>query len=532
MGTETTDTTDRQNDVARYRTLIVLPPWLDRLSAQMAHWPWSIIIIIAGLLMLFYSILTSDIYRRALVFVTDDPRASTDRFTSVVYDVRGPEGQISRVRGIVTGREGDQILIQTQPETLVRIPRGDIGTLTCQPPTEGDCPAGATATVIRSRIDGRLLREDPGRFVIATQTGEIVNVLKVASNQETQVRAPEDCSASPNGTCQIALELAPDHIENVFAGAVVESDAEAVVIQTAQAAYTRVNEADIIHVVNATPAVCALNNIKACDEGIFLTLGVTFLAFSVAVILGLIFGLMRLSSNPVLYHGSTVYVEVIRGVPLLVILLFVNFALAPWLQDSFPVLVPGVTTAILIGGGLLTAYYLLSRWPVRRAEPVAFLQPIVLTVIVTGVLVALVAFLGANSDLAPVLRGILGLSFGYGAFLAELFRAGIQSIGKGQTEAARSLGMNYLQSMRFVILPQAFRVILPPLGNEFIAILKDTSLLVILALPELTQKARFFAAETFRPFEAYITIGALYLVMTLFLSFLVRTVERRVALPR
>jgi ABC-type amino acid transport system permease subunit len=225
-------------------------------------------------------------------------------------------------------------------------------------------------------------------------------------------------------------------------------------------------------------------------------------------------------------------VEVIRGVPLLVILLFVNFALAPWLRDSFPALVPGVTRAIIIGAALLALYYLFTRWPVRRAEPVAFLQPIVLTLVVTGVLVIMVSFLGDNSDLAPVLRGVLGLSFGYGAFLAELFRAGIQSIGKGQTEAARSLGMNYLESMRFVILPQAFRVVLPPLGNEFIAILKDTSLLVILALPELTQKARLFAADTFRPFESYITIGALYLVMTLFLSFLVRTVERRVSLPR
>ncbi|MCC7207281.1 MAG: ABC transporter permease subunit [Anaerolineae bacterium] len=532
MGPKTTDTPDRPEEVARYRTLINLPPWLDRLSARVARWPWSIIIILAALLMLFYSILTSDFYRRALVFVTDDPRLSTDQFTSVVYDVRGPDGEISRVRGIVTGSEGDEVIIQTQPEVLVRIPQGDIGQLTCEPPADNGCPVGATATVVRSRISGRLLREDAGRFDIATDTGEVVQVRKIAANQETQVRTPEGCSATPNGTCQIALDLLPERPENIYSGAVTESDAEAIVVQTAQAEYTQVNTAAIVDVVNAQPAVCALNNIKACDEGIFLTLGVTFLAFSVAVVLGLIFGLMRLSSNPVLYNVSTVYVEVIRGVPLLVILLFVNFALAPWLRDSFPALVPGVSAAILVMGVLLAAYYVLTRWPVRRAEPVAFLQPIVLTVTVTGMLLVVVTFLGANSDLAPVLRGILGLSFGYGAFLAELFRAGIQSIGKGQTEAARSLGMNYLQSMRFVILPQAFRVVLPPLGNEFIAILKDTSLLVILALPELTQKARLFAADTFRPFEAYITIGALYLVMTLFLSFLVRTVERRVSLPR
>jgi polar amino acid transport system permease protein len=99
-------------------------------------------------------------------------------------------------------------------------------------------------------------------------------------------------------------------------------------------------------------------------------------------------------------------------------------------------------------------------------------------------------------------------------------------------EAARSLGMSYIQAMRYVVLPQAFRVILPPLGNDFIAMLKDTSLIAILALPELTQKARLFASNTFRPFEAYITIGVLYLCMTLFLSFMVRVVERRTSLPR
>jgi ABC-type amino acid transport system permease subunit len=113
-----------------------------------------------------------------------------------------------------------------------------------------------------------------------------------------------------------------------------------------------------------------------------------------------------------------------------------------------------------------------------------------------------------------------------------LFRAGIQSIGRGQMEAARSLGMSYVQAMRHVILPQAFRVVLPPLGNEFIAILKDTSLIAVIAVAELTQKARLFASATYQVFPSYITIGALYLCMTLFLSFLVRTVERRLNMHR
>jgi polar amino acid transport system permease protein len=152
--------------------------------------------------------------------------------------------------------------------------------------------------------------------------------------------------------------------------------------------------------------------------------------------------------------------------------------------------------------------------------------------IVIAGLIVLIGYMGVHSDLSPVQCGMLGLAFCYGAYLSELFRAGIQSIGRGQSEAARSLGMTYFQSMRHIVLPQALRTVLPPLGNEFIAILKDTSLVAILALPELTQKARLFAADTFRPFEPYITIAVLYLCMTLFLSFLVRVAERRTALPR
>ena len=114
-------------------------------------------------------------------------------------------------------------------------------------------------------------------------------------------------------------------------------------------------------------------------------------------------------------------------------------------------------------------------------------------------------------------RAIIALGFGYGAYEAEVFRAGIQSIGKGQTEAARSLGMTYLQAMRFIVLPQAIRRVLPPLGNDFIACLKDSSLATVLAVNELTQLGRMLRASNFRVLEVFNVMAFLYLSMTLLL---------------
>jgi polar amino acid transport system permease protein len=176
----------------------------------------------------------------------------------------------------------------------------------------------------------------------------------------------------------------------------------------------------------------------------------------------------------------------------------------------------------------LVGAFLAWRGVSQRLPPLEIAQPVIVIAAVGGGVVVALEYFRLNSTLSPVSRAMIGLGIGYGAFLAELFRAGIQSIGRGQMEAARSLGMTYVQAMRYVILPQAFRVVLPPLGNEFIAILKDTSLLAALAIPELTYRGRLFAADTLQVFAAYISIGAIYLCMTLFLSFLIRTVERRV----
>jgi polar amino acid transport system permease protein len=218
-------------------------------------------------------------------------------------------------------------------------------------------------------------------------------------------------------------------------------------------------------------------------DGVLLTLQLTVAAYALALVIGLIAGLMRLSRRPLIYTISTLYVEVIRGVPLLVLLIYIAFVAAPYVSD----LLAGAARALGLPG---------------------------LAAAITNAI---------RSDLN---RAIIGLAVGYGAYLAEIYRAGIESIPKGQMEAARSLGMSYGRAMRFVILPQALRVVLPPLGNDFIALLKDSALASAIAVPELTQSGRLLSARTFRAFETYNMVALLYLIMTLLGSLGVRALER------
>ena len=226
-------------------------------------------------------------------------------------------------------------------------------------------------------------------------------------------------------------------------------------------------------------------------QGIYTTLRITFFSYILATLLGLLAGLARVSKNVFLYNISTFYVEAVRGVPLVVLLLYVAFAI-------FPVFVE-----LIIG---------LGNWGLTLAPN-------------NGLFLALSDF---SIRVIPMEgRAIIALAFGYGAYEAEVFRAGIQSIGKGQMEAAKSVGMTYFQAMRYIILPQAIRRVLPPLGNDFIACLKDSSLATVLAVPELTQMGRLRRASTFRVLEVFNMVAFLYLSMTLLLSTAVRWLERK-----
>jgi polar amino acid transport system permease protein len=138
-------------------------------------------------------------------------------------------------------------------------------------------------------------------------------------------------------------------------------------------------------------------------------------------------------------------------------------------------------------------------------------------------------FIGTVLELSPFTAGVAALAVFTGAYVAEIVRAGIEAVPRGQMEAARSLGMSYPQAMRHVILPQAFRKTLPPLAGQFINLIKDSSLVSIIAITDLSKSGREIVSSTFSPFEVWFTVALMYLVLTGSLSFLVRRLERRLA---
>ncbi len=211
-------------------------------------------------------------------------------------------------------------------------------------------------------------------------------------------------------------------------------------------------------------------------DGLAVTVLLTLASIVFIIFLGLIGGLGRISKNPVIYLVSTLYVEIVRGIPLLVQLI--------WWYFAAPVVIQAI-------GKLLH--------------------------------VSALAEYRSNA----IFLAILGLVVCYGAYMSEIFRAGIQSIHKGQMEAARSLGMTYMQSMQHVVVPQAFRVVLPPVGNEFIMLLKDSSLVSVVAVADLTRRGREFMATHFNPIEVWTLIALLYLIMTLFSARVIAWLEKR-----
>ena len=207
--------------------------------------------------------------------------------------------------------------------------------------------------------------------------------------------------------------------------------------------------------------------------GLWLTLKLSVMATIFGVLIGVAGGLARISSNPAFKWTTIVYVEIIRGSPLMVQILIWYFVLGTVINDLLAT----------YGMGRISAFW----------------------------------------------YGVASLACFAGAYVTEIVRAGIQSIHRGQTEAARSLGMSYAQCMRHIILPQALRRILPPLAGQFISLIKDSSLLGIIAIRELTKAAREAVSASLQPFEIYLVVAVLYLVLTFSLSMFVQHLERRSA---
>ena len=223
-------------------------------------------------------------------------------------------------------------------------------------------------------------------------------------------------------------------------------------------------------------------------KGIRTTIQITAFGYALGLALGLIAGLGRVSRHVLWYNLATLYVQVIRGVPILVQIIYVAFVITPAAIGLIHAL--GAALAGVLG-------------------PDNFLVNV------------------SIRDFSYEARVILALGVAYGGFEAETFRAGIESLGRGQMEAARSLGMTYAQAMRHVILPQAIRRVLPTLGNDLIAMLKDSSLASYLGVAEITQRAKLYASATFQATATYNTLAFTYLTLTLLLSLFVKWLERR-----
>ncbi|HJV32331.1 MAG TPA: amino acid ABC transporter permease [Bacillales bacterium] len=198
-------------------------------------------------------------------------------------------------------------------------------------------------------------------------------------------------------------------------------------------------------------------------KGTLLTVGLSIASILIGTVLGLLIGLGKIMRNKLLALPFSIYITFFRGTPMLVQILLIHFAVVP-------------------------------------------------------------LFLGQTNG---VLAAIVTLSLNSAAYIAEIFRAGIQSIDKGQMEAARSLGMTHVQSMKFVILPQAFKRMIPPLGNEFVVLIKESSLASLIAAPELMYWGRALQGQYFRVWEPYLTAAVIYLFLTLTLSFILERLERR-----
>ncbi len=223
---------------------------------------------------------------------------------------------------------------------------------------------------------------------------------------------------------------------------------------------------------------------SAVGRGLGVTVGVSLVAYVASVLLGLCLALLRTSPLRLARECTTFYIELVRGLPMLVILYYIAFVGAPALTEGLNVLL-----SPLIRAGLLA--------PIRvRAFGFAF-------------------------------RAILALTLGYAAFIAEIFRAGIESVDKGQVEAAYALGLSRSQTLRRVVLPQAVRNVLPALANEFVAIVKDSALVSTLGVQDITQLGKVYSASTFKFFETYNAVAFFYLCLTVSLSLAVRALERR-----
>lgn len=395
--------------------------------------------------------------------------------------------ETGRDDGVVSVRTVEQVALSIDPDrVLSRTPT----VIECDDDADPRCTdfEGTQLELAGEEVRGQLTQEtDVLYFIQFPDSTEAFRYVRRDVAEETRI--PEDCvDTDRSPPCIIELTMEGETV----GGRIISESRDEIVLEQVPEKIIEVDEEDIIEVKQRVPADCALNNPRGCNEGLWLTIIVTFSSYALALMIGLVFGIFRVTGSVVLQSIATAYVEFVRGVPLVVLLVIFAFVIGPELRDA----------GGAVGDAARAVFSVLDGFERRVFGTESFLG-----------------------------EAVLGLAVGYGAFVAEVFRAGIQSIPKGQMEASRSLGMSYIESMRHIILPQAVRVVLPPLGNNFIAMLKDTSLIAFLALPDLFQRGRADASSSFQVINVYIGVALYYVIMTLLLSLLVRYIERVTRLP-
>jgi polar amino acid transport system permease protein len=218
-------------------------------------------------------------------------------------------------------------------------------------------------------------------------------------------------------------------------------------------------------------------------NGVGMTVFVTLAAFALASLWGLSIALMGMADSIVLRQFARFYVETVRGIPILVVLFYIAFVGAPAIVSLF-------------------------NWILSPLVQAGWVEPLLVR------------------DFSLTWRAILALTICYAAFIAEIFRAGIESVDQGQVEAANALGLNRVQRFRLVVFPQAIRTIFPPLSNDFVSMVKDSSLVSVLGVMDITQLGKVYAAGSFRFFETYSIVAYIYLILTLGLSLILRRIEK------
>lgn len=208
---------------------------------------------------------------------------------------------------------------------------------------------------------------------------------------------------------------------------------------------------------------------KEVTRGLLVTIQLSVVAFTIGILIGLIMGLGRVSSNFLFRAFASVYVEGVRGLPILLQLLFVNFGLPFLISD----------------------------------------------------------LVGVQFNIDGFTACVIALSVNSGAYMGEIFKGGIEAVHKGQMEAARSLGLSYNQSMLFIILPQAFKIVLPTLGNEFIALIKDSSIGMVISVMEVVWWSKSIGAEYYNTFTPLLAAGIVYLCLTIPLGRIVQYIEKK-----